>query len=83
LDWPTVRGKIAYAESNDADVLLVATTANPTPQCETEISKWNAAKRGPQIRFWRGYDLPNIVRGVPHIATIFGLAIDPREATLA
>lgn len=80
LDWPTVRVKIAYAESNDADFLLVATTTNPTPQCENEISKWNALKRRPQVRFWRGYDLPNIVRGVPHIATMFGLAPDPREA---
>lgn len=80
LDWPTVRGKIAYAESNDADVLLVATTTNPTPQCETEIGKWNLAKRRPLIRFWRGYDLPNIIRGAPHIATMFGLAEDARVA---
>lgn len=83
LDWPTVRGKVAYAESNDADFLLVATTANPTPQCENEISKWNAGNHRPQVRFWRGYDLPNIIRGVPHIAAIFGLGDNRTQADAA
>lgn len=58
----------------------MATTSNPSPQCESEISKWNSQKRRPQIRFWRGYDLPNIVRGVPHIATMFGLVGNVVEA---
>ncbi len=80
LDWPTVRSKIAYAESNDADFLLIVTTANPTPPCETEIQKWNMAKRRPQIRFWRGYDLPNIIRAVPHVATMFGLSLSDSAA---
>ena len=75
LDWPTVRNKVAYAESNDADVALIATTSNPSPKCESEISKWNALKKTPLIRFWRGYDLPNIVRGVPHIGAMFGLGV--------
>lgn len=72
LDWPTVRGKVAYAESNNADVLLMATTTNPSPQCENEINKWNLMNRRPIIRFWRGYDLPNIIRGYPHISLMFG-----------
>jgi hypothetical protein len=81
LDWPTVRGKVAYAESNDADFLLVATTTNPSPQCENEISKWNSAKRRPLIRFWRGYDLPNIIRCLPDVAVMFGLIEDKRKAS--
>lgn len=81
LDWPTVRGKLAYAESNDADYLLVATTANPTSQCENEIAKWNKTRRAPQIRFWRGYDIANLVRAVPHIATMYGLIDDQAVAS--
>jgi hypothetical protein len=79
ISWPTVWEKIAYAVSNDVDILLVSTTSNPSPQCENEISKWNLAKRRPVIRFWRGYDLANLVRSLPHIGGMFGLSNDVRD----
>ncbi len=74
LDWPTVWKKIAYADGHLADYLLVATNSNPSPACENEIARWNEGRRTPIIRFWRGYDLPRIIRSFPHIAVAYGLA---------
>lgn len=73
IDWPTVWQKISYADVQGADVLLIATNSNPSPRCETEIEAWNAARRRPLIRFWRGYDLPKIVRNSPAIGANYGL----------
>jgi len=73
IDWPTVWEKIAYADVQNADALLIATNSNPSPRCETEVSSWNEARRKPLIRFWRGYDLPNLVRDNPRIGVVYGL----------
>lgn len=73
INWPTVYEKLAYAVSQSADVLLVSTTSKPSPQCETEITLWNNSARSPRIRFWRGYDLPQILRMYPHVAAMYGL----------
>jgi hypothetical protein len=76
LDWPTVWEKVAYADVQGADVLLVFTNSNPSPRCESEIASWNASKRRPLIRFWRGYDLPRLVRNFPWIGASYGLNDD-------
>lgn len=73
LDWPTVWNKIAYADVQGADVLLIATNSNPSPRCETEVEAWNSERRRPIVRFWRGYDLPAIVRAHPAIGASYGL----------
>ena len=78
LDWPTVYAKVAYADVQNADVLLVCTNNNPSPVCETKIAEWNAAKRRPVIRFWRGYDLPALLRRYLHIAVSYGLVDDEK-----
>jgi hypothetical protein len=80
IDWPTVWAKLAYAQSHDADVLLMVTTNNPSPNCETEINSWNKARKSPAIRFWRGYELANVIRGVPSVGAVFGLIEGEAEA---
>jgi hypothetical protein len=73
IDWPTVWQKIAYADVQNADVLLIVTTSNPSPQCETQISEWNSKRRWPAVKFWRGYDFSKILRAYPHVAAAYGL----------
>jgi hypothetical protein len=76
IDWPTVWQKIAYADVQNADVLFLVTNSNPSPSCETEINGWNAARRRPLLRTWRGYELPRILRTHTSIARAHGL-LDP------
>ena len=76
ISWPTIWQKISYAEVHKADVLFLVTNSNPSPRCETEINKWNASKRLPIIRIWRGYDLPRLLRRHITISRAHGLA-DP------
>jgi hypothetical protein len=73
IDWPTVWGKIAYADNQKADFLLLATNSNPSPQCETEIERWNANRRSLKVRVWRGYDLDRLFTLYPHVAAKYGL----------
>jgi hypothetical protein len=73
IDWPTVWNKAAFAQNNDADFLLLMTTSTPSPPCETEITKWNAHKRQPIIRAWRGYQLQRILSRFPAIRLKYGL----------
>ncbi len=73
VDWPTVWAKIAYAENAKAQYLLLATNNNPSPNCETEISKWNVSGRSLRIRTWRGYDFDRILSVYKHVAVKYGL----------
>ena len=74
LDWPTIWNKIAHADAQGADFLLVVSNNNPSPMCETRIEEWNAARRRPVVRFWRGYDLPSFLNSHPRIAVMYGLS---------
>ena len=74
IGWPTVWKKVAYADSQGADVFLLATNSNPSPTCETEIDRWNAQKRRPAIRVWRGYSLGHVLATKPHILISHGLS---------
>lgn len=74
LTWPLVWEKIAHADVQGADVLLIATNSQPSPACESEVAKWNAGRRRPIVRFWRGYQLPALIRVHPHVAVSYGLA---------
>jgi hypothetical protein len=77
VDWPTLWGKIAYADNQEADFLLLVTNSNPSPQCETQLSAWNAQRRRVQVRVWRGYEIANILDGYPAVATKYGLRDKP------
>src|ERR1700685_4468966 len=40
IDWPTLWAKLAYADNEGADFLLLVTNSNPSPQCENQIAQW-------------------------------------------
>lgn len=73
LDWPLVYNKVAHADVNNADFLLIVTTSNPSPTCETQITTWNHSRRSPRIRVWRGYELDALVSRFPAVAAKYGL----------
>jgi hypothetical protein len=73
VDWPTVWNKIAYADSHGADVLLLCTNSNPSPNCETEIAKWNSGRRRPLVRVWRGYEFKSLLAEHSDVAIAYGL----------
>jgi Restriction endonuclease len=73
IDWPTVYRKVAHADANGADFLLLVTNSNPSPDCESEIANWNESKRTVRIRAWRGYELDRILTGYPSVAAKHGL----------
>jgi hypothetical protein len=52
VDWPTVWNKIAYADSGEADFILIVATSFFTPKCIDEVNAWNKRKRRPTIRLW-------------------------------
>ena len=84
IDWPTVWKKIAYADVLDADVFFLVTNNNPSPKCESKIQEWNAKKKKPIIRVWRGYDFPSFLRSQPSISASYGLApnLSPAQGQL-
>lgn len=57
VSWPIIYPKIAYAHSGGADILCIAAFPNPSPNCETEISKWNKINVHPKITTIRPYAL--------------------------
>ena len=73
IDWPTIWKKVAYADTQCADVFLLATNSNPSPACENEISSWNNQKRTPTIRMLRGYSLVELLSTKSHISICHGL----------
>jgi hypothetical protein len=83
VDWPTVWNKIAYADSREADFLLLVTNSNPSPSCESEISTWNSGKRGLTVRVWRGYELESVLKNYPQIAAKYGLLGKSKDAKLS
>lgn len=73
IDWPTLWKKLAYADTAAADFLLLVTNSNPSPQCESEITKWNTRRGGVQLRVWRGYDIRPLLLSYPILAAKYGL----------
>lgn len=74
LSWPIVWEKIAFAQNEDVDFLLIVTTSNPSPNCESEIQKWNARRRRPIVRSWRGYELEGLLLRFPAVLVKYQLA---------
>jgi len=77
VSWPAVWEKIAFAESNQADVLLFAVTSSLSPQAVDEVNRWNANRKTPLIRFWNGFDVEKQLRLYPVIAIKYGLTPNP------
>lgn len=77
VDWPTIYEKLAYADSNQADYLLLCTTANFSPAATTQVSEWNAAKRLPIIRLWPGHELSLQINQYPDLMLKYRLVDFP------
>lgn len=77
IDWPTVWKKLAHADVQGADIFLLSTNSNPSPDCETEIRQWNADRRRPAVRVWRGYEWSNMLTTFPDIALAYGIGRSP------
>jgi len=78
VNWPTVYEKLSYADSNGADFLLIVCTPSVSPQCRTEIDKWNAKTPKPIIRAWEPHFLEQLLIEHPEVAIKHGF----RKATL-
>ncbi|ATE61956.1 restriction endonuclease [Thauera sinica] len=77
VSWPTVWEKIAYADSNSADILLIVTSSTLSPQAIDEVNRWNADRRSLTIRFWNGQDLLNRLSLFPQILVKYCLSENP------
>lgn len=73
LDWPTVREKISYADNHAVDSLLIATTANISPQCRSEISIWNSRRMQLQVRTWDATNIATVLSKHPDVLVKHGL----------
>jgi hypothetical protein len=83
VDWPTVWNKIAYADNDKANFLLLVTTSNPSPNCESQIAQWNASRsRLLKVRIWRGYELMSYLNAFPVIGVKYGLSL-PSKSTVS
>lgn len=78
IDWPTVYEKLSYADSNGADFLLLVCTPSVSPQCRSEIDKWNAKTPKTKIRTWEPHYLEQLLIEHPEIAIKHGF----KKATL-
>lgn len=77
VDWPTIYGKVAYADSLGADYLLMCTPSKFTPNATTEVSRWNSSRHTLKIRLWAGHDLQNQLCAHPDIERKYGLISAP------
>ncbi len=73
IDWPTVYGKLAYADSHGAHYLLFITTSSLSPQCLDEVSRRNIRGAEPHIRCWAGHDLVSRLSLNPKISLKYAL----------
>ncbi|WP_306589573.1 restriction endonuclease [Geothrix sp. 21YS21S-4] len=78
IDWPTVYGKIAYADNHGADYLLLCTTTSYSPNCKTEISNWNRARRRPIVRVWDSVELERKISHESVLLIKYGLEFNDK-----
>jgi hypothetical protein len=77
VSWPKIWEKIAYADSNSADILLFVTSSTLSPQAVDEVNRWNEARKSPIVRFWNGQELLNRLALFPQILIKYGLSESP------
>lgn len=72
IDWPTVFEKLSFAINHDADYLLMVCTPTVSPQCRTEINKWNSKRTTTLIRTWEPHYLEQLLIEHPEVAIKHG-----------
>jgi len=77
IGWPTIYEKLAYADSLQADYLLLCTTSQFTPAAINQVELWNRASRTPKIRLWPGQELNLQLKQYPDILLKYGLLPTP------
>lgn len=75
VDWPTVFSKLAYAESQSADFLLMCSTSKFTPAAITQVEIWNKIRGRVQIRLWPGHEILHQIKPYFDLRVKYG--IDP------
>jgi hypothetical protein len=84
VDWPTIHGKLAYADAQAAEFLLLVTTATVSPQGIDEMNRWNSRHRYPKVRAWNGYQLVQILEQIPEVQLKYALGLNsPSKAAAA
>jgi hypothetical protein len=83
VDWPTVYGKLAYADSHAADFLLICTTGSLSPQCKDEITKHENARKRPRLRAWEGALLEVLVSEEPLLMSKYDLDASKKNRELS
>jgi hypothetical protein len=73
IDWPTVYKKISYADTHNADYLLLVTTANISPRCKEEITNWEKNHKSPIVRYWDGTTLEKQISKYPILLSKYSL----------
>jgi Restriction endonuclease len=73
VDWPTVFGKLAYAENAAVDFLLLCTTSTLSPACKNEIARREGRRLYPKIRAWEGPQLERLVAREPILLAKYSL----------
>lgn len=79
VDWPTIYGKLAYADSHQADYLLMCTSSQYTPAAVTQADAWNQQRRKTKIRLWPGHELEKQLLSYPDIQLKYGLISTPNS----
>ena len=74
LDWPTIYGKLAYADSMQAEYLLLCTTSKFTPAAISNVDLWNSSRRKLKIRLWPGQELEVQLKQHPDLRLKYGLS---------
>lgn len=77
VDWPTIYGKLAYADSLQTDRLLICTSSQFTPAAITQVDNWNQSRRKTQIRLWPSHEIESQLRRHPDLLTKYGLSTTP------
>jgi hypothetical protein len=77
VDWPTIYGKLAYADSHVADYLLMCTSSQFTPAAITHADEWNNQRRNTKIRLWPSHVLEQQLLSHPDIQLKYGLTNTP------
>lgn len=77
VDWPTIFSKIAYAESQSADYLLMCTSAKFTPAAISQMEQWNLRRGSVQIRLWPGHEIEHHIKPYFDLRAKYGITPAP------
>lgn len=77
VDWPTIYSKLSYADSHQANFLLLCTTSKFSPAAITQVDAWNSSHRAVAIRLWPKHELDLQLRQHPDLLLKYRLSSAP------